>query len=242
MAIVKKRRRVRKKKGTKNLYFHQGTQDAIIAWQNTDDRAQKEKLYNTEILPAFTKLTENLIFMHGFAKGTDFESLKNDCITHLYEALRKWNPSRGTKAFSYYNVVAKHFLIIQTKKRKKNFFRHISLDDDASLNYAEKKMVESHKVMPAPDEIMMAAHRPEEIQILLREIRTRVTKENELKCIDSILEIFDRVDDLDFLNKRAIFVYLREISGLTPKKLSIAMSVIRRHYRELSRTDDFGIF
>ena len=96
--------------------------------------------------------------------------------------------------------------------------------------------------MPGPDEILMQQNRPAEIKKLLTEIRTRVTNENEISCIDSILKIFEQVEDLDFLNKRAIFVYLRELSGLSPKKLSIAMSVIRRHYRELSKTDDFDIF
>lgn len=239
MAYVKKRRRVKKKR---NMYFHQGTQDAIVAYQQADDLAVREELYVKEIFPAFTQLAENLIFMHGFAKGTDFETLRNDCVTHLYVTLEKWDPARGTKAFSYFNVVAKHYLIIQTKKRKKNNRRHISLDDETSLSYAEKRMIEKFGYLPGPDDVMIMKDRPQEIQALLQEIKLRVSNENEIACIDSILEIFNRVDDLDFLNKRAIFVYLREISGLTPKKLSIAMSVIRRHYRELSRTDDFGIF
>lgn len=241
MAHIKKRRRVKKKGAKKNLYFHQGTQDAIIEYQNCENRNEKEKIYVTQILPAFVQLTESLIFIHGFAKGLDFDSLKNDCVTHLYETIGKWDPERGTKAFSYFNVVAKHYLIIQTKKHKKNT-RYISLDDESSLNYTEKKMVENHQVLPGPDDILIELAQSDEIQKLLVEIRGRVSKENEIRCIDAILEIFEKVDELDFLNKRAIFVYLREISGLTPKKLSIAMSVIRKHYRELARSDDFGIF
>ena len=46
------------------------------------------------------------------------------------------------------------------------------------------------------------------------------------------------IGDLDFLNKRAIFVYLREISGLNPKQLSVAMSGIRKHYKELCKNND----
>jgi len=243
MAFIKKRAmRSRKRKKKRNMYFHAGTQEAIVQYQATNDLAVREELYMKEILPALTQLAENLIFMHGFAKGTDFETLRNDCITHLYESLCKWDPTRGTKAFSYFNVVAKHFLIIQAKKRMKNRYRHISLSDETSLSSTEKKMIEKSQVVPPPDELMIARHRPEEIKKLLLEIRTRVSNENEIICIDSITQIFDTVNDLEFLNKRAIFVYLRELSDLSPKKLSIAMSVIRRHYRELSKMDDFDIF
>ena len=47
------------------------------------------------------------------------------------------------------------------------------------------------------------------------------------------------LDNLDFLNKRAIFVYLREISGLNPKQLSVSISNIRKYYREVVGSDDF---
>ena len=232
----------RVKKAKSNMYFHEGTQRAIVRYQESDDPKEREVIYGTDILPAFTTLAENLIFIHGFAKGTDFESLRDDCITHLFETIKKWDESRGKKAFSYFNVVAKNFLIIQTKKRKKRKSRHISLDDESSLSYAEKQMIEMHSAIASPDDVMIQNDRPQEIRQLLLEIKERVTKENEIACIDSIIEIFDKSDDLDFLNKRAVFVYLRDLSGLNPKKLSIAMSVIRKHYRELSQSDDFDIF
>jgi len=110
------------------------------------------------------------------------------------------------------------------------------------LSYAEKKIVELHRVAPDPDEMMILRDRPQVILKLLKEIKSRVTNENEIVCIDSIITIFESVDDLDFLNKRAIFVYIRELSGLSPKQLSIAMSMIRKHYKELSKSDSFRIF
>jgi hypothetical protein len=58
-----------------------------------------------------------------------------------------------------------------------------------------------------------------------------------------VITVFESIDDLDFLNKRAVFVYVRDISGLTPKQLSVAMSTIRKHYRELTHGGgEFDIF
>lgn len=236
-----KKQKVVKKRG-QNLYFHQGTQAAIVTYQTTTDAKAREQIYLAEILPVFNTLTENLIFMHGFAKGTDFEALRNDCVVHLYETLGKFNPTRGTKAFSYFNVVAKHYLIIQSKKRKKHQQRFISLDDQATMNYAEQQMVESGKSADSPDKALMSKDRSIEILRLLQEIRGRITSDIEISCLDAIVKVFESIDDLDFLNKRAIFVYIREISGCSPKQLSIAMSSIRKHYKELARSDEFELF
>ena len=69
-----------------------------------------------------------------------------------------------------------------------------------------------------------------------RKIRDKVTNANEKLCIEAIISLFNNINDLDFLNKRAVFVYLRELSGLNAKQLSVAMSSIRKHYREISKT------
>ena len=42
----------------------------------------------------------------------------------------------------------------------------------------------------------------------------------------------------DYLNKRAVFVYLRELSGLNAKQLSVAMSNIRKHYKDLVKNNE----
>lgn len=243
MAVKKKKIVRRKKSSNRKLYFHEGTQEAIENFQHEEDYAAREKLYSEEILPAFDKLVENLIFMHGFNKQHDsFEMLKNDCVSFLYETINKWDPARGTKAFSYFNVVARNWLIIKSKQRNKRNRRHVSMDDQDALNSVQKEIIETHKVVPSQDEILINQNRQNEILSLLSEIKTRTTNENELLCIDAIIKIFSHVDDLEFLNKRAIFVYIRDLSNLSPKKLSVAMSQIRKHYKELSRSEDFGIF
>jgi hypothetical protein len=39
------------------------------------------------------------------------------------------------------------------------------------------------------------------------------------------------VDNIDFLNKSAVLLYLRELSGLTSKQLTTALQSIKRRYR-----------
>ena len=91
------RRRISRSKGKSppKLYFHSGTQDAIVAYQKSpDNKKERERLYVTDILPAFEKLVENLINIHKFSSLHDsYDDLKNDCVNFLFETIKKFvNP------------------------------------------------------------------------------------------------------------------------------------------------------
>ncbi len=210
------------------------TQAAIVEFQGMEELEGKEKLYNEKIHNAFEKLAESLIFVYGFKNGNELtENIKTDCVSFLYETIHKWDEARGTKAFSYFNVVAKNWLIINSRHYRKNAMRNVSLSDMSTMSKKDKSLIAYSQVAEAPDKIMIDSERREEIQKVLKIIKERLHKENEILCINAIIEVFLKIDQLDFLNKRAIYVYVREISGLTPKKLSVAMSSIRKHYRDI---------
>jgi hypothetical protein len=85
-----KKKKVAKKSDLK-YYFHSGTHDAIVDFQAESDMRKKEIIYVNEILPAFSKLVENLIFIHGTTATIMSEDFKNDCVTFLYETLKKFD-------------------------------------------------------------------------------------------------------------------------------------------------------
>lgn len=243
--MVKKRARIKRGKGNTKPYFSLETQDAIIEYQNSDDLAEKNKVYVKSILPAFEKLAQNLIFIYGFiTPGEPYEHLKNDCVSFLFETIHKWDPAKGTKAFSYFNVVAKNWLIINSRRNQKNDRRHVSVDNVTGMSRRDKQTYAESDIVLPPDEMMIKQNFRSEIMKVLEEIQKRVTGENEKKCINAVVTVFETVDQLDFLNKRAIFVYVRDISGLSPKQLSVAMSIIRKHYRSMVHGTDreFDIF
>jgi len=102
MMQVKKKRVTRRRKKRGKPYFDKNTHNAIVRYQDTEDVKIKNEIYIKEILPAFDKLAENLIFIHGFIKTIDthsYENLKSDCVSFLYETLHKFDHTRGSKAF-----------------------------------------------------------------------------------------------------------------------------------------------
>lgn len=233
----KKTRNAPKKK--RKPYFGKDAHNAVVEYQAAECRKQKNSIYTEKIKPSFEKLAENLIFIHGFSHSlAHFTQLKCDCVSFLFEILEKFDPSKGSKAFSYFNVCAKNYLIIQSKKRIKNRNRHVSLDDSDSLSMRDKNSIENYQLVESPEDQYILKEEIENIKVVNQKLKDKITNTNEKLCIDAIITLFSSIDDLDFLNKRAIFVYLREISGLNPKQLSVAMSGIRKHYRELCKNDD----
>lgn len=223
-----------KMEATLKLYFNSDTQAAIVLFQHSKDRREREQIYVETIMPAFMKLVENLINIHKFAGLYDtYDDLKNDCVNFLFETIGKFDPDRGTNAFSYFNVVAKNWLLIKTKQKTQKSKKNVSLDDASLLTNHEKHMIEEHCVLPSQDLLLEDVMSSEETIGLLYEIRKKIRTENELTCINSIITIFENIDDVDLLNKNAILLYMRELSGLSPKQLTTTMQTIKKYYKKV---------
>lgn len=215
------------------LYFNAGTQASIVKFQGTVSRIEQEKIYRYEILPAFEKLVENLINIHKFAAACDgFEQLRNDAIVFLYETLRKFDPSKGSNAFSYFNVVAKNWLIIKTKQKIQQNKRNVDLDDPESMTQEEIQIFEEKCTVECQDELP-DQYKPREIFSVLTKIREQIITSNELLCINAIITLFENIDQLDLLTKNSTLLYLRELSGLNAKQLTIALQSIKKIYKQL---------
>lgn len=255
----KSKRRIKRAKKSKRYYFDANTQRAIELYQSSNDTAEKERLYVEKILPAFDELVESLIRIYKFTGLYDsHDDLKNDCITFLYETLYKFDPTRAKKAFSYFNVVAKNWLIVRSKKRQTSIKKIVSLDvmpesgrdnydrissptDGAQYVPVNASLAEQFTV-PGQDVQMETDEMITQLMKMFVTIREKLTNENEIRCIDAIITLFEDREKLPILKKRAVFTYIRNMSGLTSKQLTMAISVIKRHYNSMKCDEEFGIF
>lgn len=225
----------RKPKGgatPQEFYFNAGTQQAIVDYKAETSSVKRNEIYVRDILPAFSKLVENLINVYGFQIQYESKTdLQNECIEFLYGVITKFDASKGTKAFSYFNVVAKHWLIIKSKQSVRNIHVFTSLDDTEALSQHDLETIESHSISPSPEEVMISYTNKEKIEKILELIATKAITENEVECLKGINLLFSNINELDFLNKRAVMLYLREITSLSPKQLSVVLSLMKKHYK-----------
>ena len=90
---------------------------------------------------------------------------------------------------------------------------------------------------------MIIRQRKNEIVNLLEDMKIKLSNENEQLCVEAIQTLFVSIDNLDLLNKRAILLYIREISGLEKKQMSKSMSIIRKLYRSMVKDKElYDIF
>ena len=112
----------RKKKS--KIYFGLPAQEAIIAYNATDDPLEKNNIYAESINAPFDKLAENIIHTFKFYYfDIPLDEVKNEVVAFMVMQLPKYNPEKG-KAFSYFSIVAKNWLILHNTNNYKKMKSH----------------------------------------------------------------------------------------------------------------------
>lgn len=223
-------------------YFDETTQESIVEYQNCLDLEEKKNIYVTRIMPAFDSLVENLINVYGFSVLHESKTdIKTECMEFLYMTVEKFDASKGSKAFSYFNVVAKNWLTIKSKQNVKKTQSYISIDNYAELSKEDQTMIEMYNFIPSYDEIVSPEQQRKDLKEIIATVSAKAKSQNEKTCIGAIEVLLENLDDIDLLSKRAVLTYVKEISGLSSKQLSLVLSSLKKHYREFKKQKENSI-
>lgn len=203
MSEVRKR-----KKKTKNQYFTQATEDAIVKYNNTIDPEERSRIYRDEIHYAFFKLTENIIhtFKFYYTEVNEIEHLQHEVITFLLSKIHLFNPERGAKAFSYFGTIAKRYLIIENTK---NYKKRVDKAPVEELYHNDEYSYDLDYNPTEKDDL--SDFLDIYIEYCTKNIYKLFPKEKDAKVADAILEVFRKREGLNIFNKKAIYLYVREI-------------------------------
>ena len=217
------------------MYFTQVHEDAIVEFSSTEDYEVREKLYTKIIQPVFSQMVDKIVFTYRFTTLPDIDDLRDECKVYLATILSKFDPAKGSKAFSYFSVITKNWFIHKVKKNKKKMEREVPLDVaelDPEIHFIDKSESFQDKEL-----------RKERIEQLKKEMETwkvDFSKEKEKKVYDAVMILFDSVDDIEIFNKKAIYLYLREITGMNTKQIVSQLNKMRKRYREFQKDWDNG--
>jgi hypothetical protein len=211
-------------------YFTQETEDAIVAYNNATDFDEKDKIYNRKIHYAFFKLTENIIhtFKFYYTEVDNIEDLQHELITFLLSKIHLFDQSKGYKAYSYFGTIVKRYLIISNTK---NYKKRV---DKAPISDIEQDENFSYELDDVPNNERLNEFLDQYIEYCNNNLTKLFPKENDAKIADSILEIFRKRENLDVFNKKALYIYIREMIDVkTPKITKIADKlgdIFKKHY------------
>jgi hypothetical protein len=210
--VVKK-----KKKGIQ--YFTQATEDAIVLYNNTPDSKLRSRIYNDQIHYGFFKLTENIIhtFKFYYTEVDNIEDLQHEVITFLLSKIHLFNPERGAKAFSYFGTIAKRYLILSNQK---NYKKRV---DTAPIEILEEDEKHSYTIDDSSPNERLSKFIDLYTEHCNQNLTKMFPKEYDAQIADAILELFRKRENLDIFNKKALYIYIREIVDVkTPKITKIA--------------------
>lgn len=214
------------KKKSKN-YFTKETEDAILLFNQLDDVAERNKLYEEKIRYAFEKLAENIIHTFKFYYfDVPYEDVKHEVVAFLNEKIHKYtDPTKG-KAFSYFSIVAKNYLIIHNNN-----------------NYDTQKNIEAPEVIDDTRNVVNEVTRNEDVeeksefmdmfvQYMDRNLTLFFKKQSDLAIADSIVELFRTRKNIENFNKKALYILIRERTGVKTQYITRVVQIIKALYME----------
>jgi len=221
----------KRKKKTKNQYFTQATEDAIVRYNNCSDPEERSEIYRKDIHYAFFKLTENIIhtFKFYYTEVDDIEHLQHEVITFLLDKIHLFDPTRGAKAFSYFGTIAKRYLIIQNTKNYKKRVDKAPVDElHHNLDYSYD--IDYDPMEKDKDSLFM----DEYVDYCNSVLPDLFPKLKDAQIADAILSIFASRESLNVFNKKALYIYIREmVDAKTPQITKVATKlgdIYKEHY------------
>jgi len=201
-------------------YFTQDTEDAIVAYNCCSDEMLRNRIYNDRIKYPFFKLTENIIHTYKFyyTEEDSIEDLQHEVTAFLLTKLHLFNPAKGAKAYSYFGTIAKRYLIMTNSK---NYKRRV---DKVGVSEVEDNENFSYVISESTDEdVNLSIFIDRFVDYATDNLFDLFPRDEDTKIADAILEIFRNRLSLNILNKKALYIYIREqIDVKTPKITKVA--------------------
>ena len=215
--VPKKRGRPKSKK---RMYIDEVVQDAIVQYNLSDDDAFRNKIYQERIHYAFDKLAENIINTFKFTYfDVPFADIKHEVVAFMVMNIHKYDHTKGSKAFSYFSIVSKNYLILHNNA---NYKKLKAQHDISVLDYEKTKHYDNSEYLKdLTDEV---------IRYFDKNIPTIFKKKRDIDIAYSIIEIIKRREEIENFNKKAIYILIREMTNVNTSKITSVVNVFKKHY------------
>ena len=125
--MAKRGRKPKERKG----YFYEAEEMAIIQYIHEENTEEKNRIFNTVIYPALTKMIESIIRRYKlFIPDEDFSQNFNDTISYLLTKIHHFKPQiTGYDLIENEKEIAKHNFVMMSEEDLKQKLRDASEED-----------------------------------------------------------------------------------------------------------------
>jgi len=223
---------------TDKNYFGPKEELAVKRYMASTDDREREEIFKKELQAPLTKMIESIIRTYKlYRPDISFNRLLEDTFSFLITKIHNFDPTKGTKAYSYIGTICKNYLLAQLIKHSKERNQHLSYEDySPNLELNPKYIYDPYYESIDYDGLIT------NIQDQINEqLESSDITENEQKVGDSLLYIFENWE-LIFqhsknkkFNKNLILFLIRERSHLTTKEVRQSMKKYKKIYYELKK-------
>jgi hypothetical protein len=229
--LFTKKGTLRKRKPKKSiLYFTSDTEEAIVEYLASKDQDERNHIFDQRIDYAFHKLAENIIhtFKFYYTDVDTINELKHEVVAFLLEKLHLYNQSKG-KAYSYFGTIAKRYLIIYNEKNYKKVKGKGELEEvDEDKIIVEDLVRESND-----DKNLLNDFLSYYVQYVEKHLEKMFPRTQDQKTADVILELFRKRENLEIFNKKAIYIYIREMIDVDTFQITKVIKILKQTYYTL---------
>jgi len=214
------------RKRKRKVYFGMEVQDAIVRYNALDEKkdfVKRNKIYKEEIHAAFDKLSENIINTFKFTYfDYGFEDIKHETVAFLVMNMHKYDHTKGSKAFSYFSVVAKNYLILHNNNNYKKLKSHDNMD--ALDRQSKSTGFKESDYTTLTEEI---------VEYFDNNMNTIFKKDRDLRIGYAIIDLMKQREDIENFNKKAIYILIREMTDVETTHITSVVNVLKKHYKKL---------
>jgi hypothetical protein len=220
MPAIKKKRK---------MYFGQVTEDAIIEYNKETDPIIRNQIYNESIQAPFDKLAENIIHTFKFYYfDVPSEEVKHEVVSFLVMNMHKFQEGKG-KAFSYFSIVAKNYLILHNNNNYKKMKNQDQID---VLDYKRNVMSE---VKGEQVKDYYEVFFEEMLDYWDKNLMELFKRKKDLNVADSVIYLFKHRQDIENFNKKALYILIRERTGSNTQHITRVINQMKKQYIKMQK-------
>ena len=218
------------RKRSKANYFTAETEDYINKYNESTDIKYRQKVFTEHIYFPFYKLAENIIhtFKFYYTDVDKIEDLKHEIVSMLFEEkIMKFDKNNGAKAYSYFGTIVKRWLINYNNKNYKKLKKIGSFTEMEDDSYKDPSKFDNERTITLGQFLdLYVSEMYDRLEIIF-------TKESEMKIADAILTIFSKRKDLDIFKKKALYIYIREMTDCETPHLTKVVNKLKEEFYDL---------
>jgi len=172
-------------------------------------------------------LAENIIHTFKFyyfdVPSTD---VIHEVVSFLYMNMHKFAEGKG-KAFSYFSIVAKNYLILHNNN---NYKKMKQTDGEEVTDYKRDPVREASR-----DDLLQAKKEYVDlfIEYWTNNLTTIFKRKQDIDVANAVLYLMENRQNIENFNKKALYIMIREMTTSNTQHITRVVNVMKKHHVNL---------